>query len=283
MPKKALHFCDIHTLLEAPGSVGMPQLVGRYLEVKDSLHPRMFVGLLRFAFIFEGFLPGVYDSPEPAEGGFRHHFAIFLWKTNSELLFDRSTFSAIARSAGIGTLRMLLLVFGVSSRKPFPLTNTRFRFTWTVALFAFDVCKNVKGQEYSDAAFRECVGRIGQQIGFTWGGSWKTFVDKPHFQWDAHGKYTGSMIRRKKFPPAMPLYEEDEMDISKIDFSTLTDTQVEQLYNRIQAHLRTQNATMPKELAEAKAMGITDGTYPLAIPTREQVAVMVKRGVKSVK
>ena len=59
----------------------------------------------------------------------------FLWKTNSELLFDRSTFSAIARSAGIGTLRMLLLVLGVSSRKPFPLTNTRFRFTWTVALF----------------------------------------------------------------------------------------------------------------------------------------------------
>lgn len=35
----------------------------------------------------------------------------------------------------------------------------------------------------------------------------------------------------------------------------------------------------------AKELGITDGTYPpsLAIPTREQVAVMVKRGVKSVK
>jgi hypothetical protein len=33
----------------------------------------------------------------------------------------------------------------------------------------------------------------------------------------------------------------------------------------------------------AKELGIADGTYPLAIPTREQVAVMVKRGVKSVK
>lgn len=34
----------------------------------------------------------------------------------------------------------------------------------------------------------------------------------------------------------------------------------------------------------AKELGITGGTYPsLAIPTREQVAVMVKRGVKSVK
>lgn len=54
-------------------------------------------------------------------------------------------------------------------------------FHWDQAGLAFDVCKNVKGQEYSDAAFWECVGRIGQQIGFTWGGSWKTFVDKPHF------------------------------------------------------------------------------------------------------
>lgn len=164
------------------------------------------------------------------------------------------------------------------------VTNGKYpTFHWDQAGLAFDVCKNVKGQEYSDAAFLECVGRIGQKIGFTWGGSWKSFTDKPHFQWDAHGKYTGSMIRRKKFPPTMPLYEEDEMDISKIDFSALTDKQVEQLFNRIQKHLRVQSAAMPKELAEAKALGITDGTYPLAIPTREQVAVMVKRGVKSVK
>ena len=30
----------------------------------------------------------------------------------------------------------------------------------------------------------------------------------------------------------------------------------------------------------AKELGIADGTYPLAIPTREQVAVMVKRALK---
>lgn len=154
-------------------------------------------------------------------------------------------------------------------------------FHWDKAGLAFDVCKNVKGQEYSDAAFWECVGRIGQEIGFTWGGNWKSIVDKPHFQWDDHGKYTGSMIRARNFPPTMPLYEEEDMDPTKIDFSKLTDHQVTQLYNRLQKYLRVQAAAMPKELAEAKAMGITDGTYPLAIPTREQVAVMVKRGVKS--
>lgn len=153
-------------------------------------------------------------------------------------------------------------------------------FHWDQAGLAFDVCKNVKGQEYSDEAFWKCVGRIGQEIGFTWGGAWKTFPDKPHFQWDDHGKYTGSMIRARNFPPAMPPYEEEDMDMTKIDFSKLTDAQVTQLYNRLQRYLRVQNAAMPKELAEAKALGITDGTYPLAIPTREQVAVMVKRGMK---
>ena len=164
------------------------------------------------------------------------------------------------------------------------VTNGKYpTFHWDQAGLAFDVCQNIKGKEYNDAAFWECVGRIGQEIGFTWGGSWKSFTDKPHFQWDDGGKYPGSMIRAKRFPPTMPLYEEEDMDITKIDFSTLTDKQVEQLFNRIQKHLRTQSATMAGELQEAKALGITDGTYPLAIPTREQVAVMVKRGVKSVK
>ena len=72
---------------------------------------------------------------------------------------------------------------------------------------AFDICKNVKGQEYNDPRFWEYVGWLGKRIGFTWGGDWKSFTDKPHFQWDAHGKYTGMMVRSGNYPPAMPLYE----------------------------------------------------------------------------
>ena len=70
---------------------------------------------------------------------------------------------------------------------------------------AFDVCKNVKGQEYSDERFWEAAGRIGKAMGFTWGGDW-AFVDKPHFQWDNRGKFTGTMIRNKQYPPTMPLF-----------------------------------------------------------------------------
>lgn len=81
---------------------------------------------------------------------------------------------------------------------------------------AFDFCKNVKGQEYSDPEFfREAAG-IAKQMGFSWGGDWASFPDRPHIQWDNHGKYTGSMILVGKRSPMMPLYEaetEEEMKI----------------------------------------------------------------------
>lgn len=152
-------------------------------------------------------------------------------------------------------------------------------FHWDKAGLAFDVCQNIKGKEYNDEAFWVTVSRIGKAMGFTWGGDWKSIADKPHFQWDGNGAYTGTMVRNGKLPPKMPLYEEG--NIMQYDFSKMTDAQVQQMYNRLQEYLRAQNATMAAELAEAKAMGITDGTYPLAIPTREQVAVMVKRGVNA--
>lgn len=71
---------------------------------------------------------------------------------------------------------------------------------------AFDICKNVPGHEYDDPIFWEAAGRIGKVMGFTWGGDWKSLVDKPHFQWDAGGRYTGDMIRSGKYPPPMPLF-----------------------------------------------------------------------------
>jgi len=75
---------------------------------------------------------------------------------------------------------------------------------------AFDCCKNIKGHEYDDNAFWAGIGAIGRKMGFEWGGDWKSFVDKPLFQWSDHGRYTGSMIRAGKYPPAMPIYQEKE-------------------------------------------------------------------------
>lgn len=74
---------------------------------------------------------------------------------------------------------------------------------------AFDICKNVKGYEYDDAEFFKKASAIGKKIGFSWGGDWKSFVDRTHFQWDDHKKYSSSMIKAGKYPPNMPKYEVD--------------------------------------------------------------------------
>lgn len=58
--------------------------------------------------------------------------------------------------------------------------------TWTLnsrhtSRMAWDICKNVKGQEYSDSAFFAKCGEVAKRLGITWGGTWNT-ADKPHFE-----------------------------------------------------------------------------------------------------
>lgn len=46
---------------------------------------------------------------------------------------------------------------------------------------AFDICINIKGREW-DVALLNKVGKIGASLGLTWGGNWKTFIDRPHYE-----------------------------------------------------------------------------------------------------
>ena len=59
--------------------------------------------------------------------------------------------------------------------------------TWThnsrhTSRRAWDVCKQVKGQEYSDATFFKQCGEIAKKLGITWGGTWQSSPDTPHFE-----------------------------------------------------------------------------------------------------
>ena len=78
---------------------------------------------------------------------------------------------------------------------------------------AFDFCKNVRGHEYDDLDFFKQAGEIAKKIGFSWGGDWKSFVDRPHIQWDYGGKWTSTMIRQGKLPPTMPLWGEEKEEV----------------------------------------------------------------------
>ena len=144
-------------------------------------------------------------------------------------------------------------------------TATRPTFHSVKAGLAFDICKNVKGHEYDDLSFFDRCGQVAKQVGFSWGGYWKSFPDKPHIQWDAHGKYTGSMILAGKYPPEM----EEYMD--QATFNKMADAYL--------AQLRTKPvSTWAKDdWDKAKADKITDGNAPQGLITRQEVATMINR------
>lgn len=142
---------------------------------------------------------------------------------------------------------------------------------------AFDIVKELPGGgiDYNDAKFWREVGQIGKRIGFTWGGDWKR-VDKPHFQWDAHGKFTGSNILAGKMPPQMPLYKEVE-DMTEQQVKAI----VEKVLTERDEAIAQANAKIAKWSAdawnEAKQAGLFDGTRPGAPLTRQEAAILCKR------
>lgn len=139
---------------------------------------------------------------------------------------------------------------------------------------AFDICKNVKGEEYSDPTFRNGVSAIGEKMGFTWGGAWVKFVDKPHFQWDEHEKYRGADIVIGRYPPTMPLYlEEEEMtekEVKSLVIQMLA-TQKSLLYRTLQ-DIPTWGHDTVEKLINSGALNGSNGELNL---TYDQLRILV--------
>ena len=139
---------------------------------------------------------------------------------------------------------------------------------------AFDICKNEKGHAYDDPVFFARMGELGKRVGFSWGGDWRSFPDRPHFQWDAGGTYTGAMVRARRYPPPMPRFEEEEM--------------TQQEFNeRMEAYLKALAQRDPADWsAEARAWAEETGLIAgdetgnkqyRGFLTREQFAVLLHR------
>ena len=145
-------------------------------------------------------------------------------------------------------------------------TATRPTFHSVKAGLAFDICKNVKGHEYDDPSFFACCGQIGKQVGFSWGGDWKSFPDRPHFQWDNHRKWSSRMILAGKYPPEMEEY------MTQAEFNKMMDTYL------AQKRVDSTPSNWAKETWElAKKQGITDGSGPHGLCTREEVVALIER------
>lgn len=104
------------------------------------------------------------------------------------------------------------------------VTNGRTpTFHANTAGLAFDFCENVKEHEYDDTAFFYKAAEIAKDLGFSWGGDWKSFPDKPHIQWDNGGEWTSSMILAGKLPPEMPLWgaKNDDKEETEVRYNTV--------------------------------------------------------------
>lgn len=97
--------------------------------------------------------------------------------------------------------------------------------TWTknsrhTSRRAWDICKNVKGQEYSDASFFKKCGEIAKKFNITWGGTWKT-PDTPHFEipenWNYKGDEPMTETERKKFNEMVNIVSDLRITVNKLN------------------------------------------------------------------
>ena len=142
---------------------------------------------------------------------------------------------------------------------------------------AFDICKNEAGHEYDDPAFFVKMGELGKKVGFSWGGDWRSFPDRPHFQWDAGGTYTSAMVRARRYPPPMPRFEEEEM--TQQEFNERMETYLKTLAQQQPAHWSAE-ARAWAEAAGLIAGDETGNRQYRSFLTREQLAVLLHRYAK---
>lgn len=74
-------------------------------------------------------------------------------------------------------------LFAIGRTKPGDIvTNAKAGESWHNFGLAFDVVPLVNGKAVWDNPFWNRIGELGKQAGLVWGGDFKSFKDKPHFE-----------------------------------------------------------------------------------------------------
>lgn len=139
---------------------------------------------------------------------------------------------------------------------------------------AFDICRNEKGREYDDSdGFFAKVGKIGESLGLTWGGSWKSFQDKPHFELaefmpDSNTKWLKATYGSpEKFKET---WSEEEMNDSK-RYKTLND--VPNTWDKAGNPRATIKALMDRGIINGQGDGVIDLSHDMV-----RLIIMLYRG-----
>lgn len=143
---------------------------------------------------------------------------------------------------------------------------------------AFDFCKNVKGHEFDDLEFFQKAAAIAKQMGFEWGGDWKSFPDRPHIQWSDGGKYTSAMIRAGKYPPAMPLYRAAESEPPKQEESHEEEDDMV-IYHQIKDMPDWAQASVEKAIARGVVNQSAGGQVNIYEPNLQTIVLLDRLGL----
>lgn len=157
------------------------------------------------------------------------------------------------------------------------VTNCRYPYSphnWGVA---FDIYRNDGHGAYndSDGWFKRC-GQVGKKLGLFWGGDFKSFVDKPHFELPDYlpNNSCRTLIAKYGTPEKFRATWKEEETVTQEQFNKMMDTYLAEKAKQ------PASAWARDELAEAKKKGITDATAPRAFATREEVVAMITRAIK---
>ena len=155
------------------------------------------------------------------------------------------------------------------------VTNCKYPYSphnWGVA---FDIYRNDAKGAYEDADgwFKKC-GAIGKKIGLFWGGDFRSFVDKPHFELHKYLPNNSCKTLIAQYGTPEKYKSTWEAPMTQEQFDKMMDDYL------ARRGKEAASAWATRELAEAKAKGITDGTKPKSFATREEVAAMVLRATK---
>ncbi|MCL1864080.1 MAG: M15 family metallopeptidase [Defluviitaleaceae bacterium] len=101
------------------------------------------------------------------------------------------------------------------------VTNARGGQSWHNWRLAFDIFQNIRGQEWNNPRFFETAGKIWEQIGGEWGGSWTQLVDRPHFQF-TNGATIAQMQAGHEIPEdAVMPWEALPKEVNKMAYKTV--------------------------------------------------------------
>jgi peptidoglycan L-alanyl-D-glutamate endopeptidase CwlK len=78
------------------------------------------------------------------------------------------------------------------------VTNAKPGESWHNFGLAFDVVPLINGKAVWDSPFWERIGALGKQVDLVWGGDFRSFKDRPHFEFHPHLTLAEARHRREQ-------------------------------------------------------------------------------------